>query len=72
MYELIISEKPNAAKRIAESLADGKAIKENINGVPVYKITHGNRDIVVACAVGHLYGLGEKEKKGWVFPVYDI
>ncbi|MCH8329672.1 MAG: hypothetical protein IIB81_04750, partial [Nanoarchaeota archaeon] len=26
MYELIISEKPDAAKRIAESLADGKPI----------------------------------------------
>jgi DNA topoisomerase-1 len=72
MYELIICEKPNAAKRIAESLADGKPIKENINGVPYYKITHGKKDIVVACAVGHLYGLAEKEKKGWTFPVFDI
>jgi DNA topoisomerase-1 len=72
MYELIISEKPNAAKKIAEALADGKAIKENISGVPYYLVTHGKRDIVVACAVGHLYGLAEKEKKGWVFPVFDI
>ncbi|MBI3027455.1 DNA topoisomerase I [Candidatus Woesearchaeota archaeon] len=72
MYELIITEKPNAAKRIAESLADGKSIKETINGVPYYKLTHGNKDIVVACAVGHLYGLAEKEKKGWRFPVFDI
>jgi len=72
MYELIISEKPSAAKRIAESLADGKPIKENLDGVPYYKITHGKRDIVVSCAVGHLYGLGEKEKKGWIFPVFDI
>ena len=72
MYELLITEKPNAAKRIAESLADGKPIKESINGAPYYKITHGKKDIVVACAVGHLYGLAEKEKKGWVFPVFDI
>src|SRR3989344_3577951 len=72
MYELIITEKPNAAKRIAEALADGKPIKEIINGVPYYKLTHGKKDIVVACAVGHLYGLAEKEKKGWVFPVFDI
>jgi DNA topoisomerase I len=72
MYELIISEKPNAAKKIAEALADGKAIKENMGGVPYYLVTHGKRDIVVACAVGHLYGLGEKEKKGWIFPVFDI
>jgi len=72
MYELIICEKPNASKKIAEALADGKAIKENMNGVPYYLVTHGKKDIVVACAVGHLYGLGEREKKGWVFPVFDI
>ena len=72
MYELIICEKPAAANKIAEALADGKAIKENIQGVPYYKITHGKKDIVVACAVGHLYGLAEKLKKGWIFPVFDI
>jgi len=72
MYELIITEKPNASKMVAEALADGKPIKENMNGVPYYLVTRGNRDIVVACAVGHLYGLAEKEKKGWVYPVFDI
>jgi len=72
MYELIICEKPNASKRIAEALADGKPIKENIKGVPYYKITHGKKDIIVACAVGHLYGLAEKEKKTWTFPIFDI
>lgn len=72
MYELIISEKPNAAKMIADALADGKAIREGHKGVYYYKITHGNKDIVVTCAVGHLYGLGEKGKKTWNFPVFDI
>jgi len=72
MYELIITEKPAAAKRIAESLADGKLIKESISGAPYYKVSHGKKDIVVACAVGHLYGLAEKVKKGWTFPVFDI
>ena len=72
MYELIITEKPNAASKIAEALAHGKPIKENIDGAPYYKITRGKKDIVVACAVGHLYGLDEKEKKGWRFPVFDI
>ena len=72
MYELIITEKPAAANKIAEALADGKSIKENIGGVPYYKLTHGKKDIVVACAVGHLYGLAEKIKKGWIYPVFDI
>src|SRR3989338_5584702 len=73
MYELVIAEKPNAAKKIAEALADGKPIKENIKGVPYYKVTHGNQDLLVGCAVGHLFGLAEREKKkGMPYPVYDI
>ena len=62
-YELIITEKPNAAKKLAEALADGRPIKENFKGVPFYQITRGKQDIVVGCAVGHLFGLAEKEKK---------
>src|SRR3989344_1695335 len=71
-YELIITEKPQSAKKIAEALADGKAIKEDINKVPHYKITHGNTDIVVGCAVGHLFALEEKKKNGWTYPVFDV
>lgn len=73
MYELIITEKPNASGRIAEALAEGKLIKENIKGVPCYKITHGNKDLVIGCAVGHLFGLAEKVRsKGFKYPVFDI
>lgn len=72
MYELIICEKPQAAKKIAEALADGKAIKENANGVPYYRITRGKKDIVVVPAVGHLYTLEEIGKKGWSYPVFNI
>jgi len=43
MYELTISEKANASKRIADALADGKPIKENIKGVPYYKVTRKER-----------------------------
>ena len=70
-YTLIITEKPAAAKKIAESLADGKPIKEG-GSVPHYSLTHGKEDIIVACAVGHLYGLAEKDKKSCQFPVFDI
>ncbi len=73
MVELIITEKPNAAKKIADALDDGKPIKENMNGVPYYKVSHGNNDIIVACAVGHLYGLEQKEdKKKWTYPQFEI
>jgi len=73
MYELIITEKPNASKRIAEALAGGKAKKEMYNGVPYYKFKHNNKEIVVGCAVGHLFGLAEKEKtKNFKYPIFDI
>ena len=72
MYELIITEKPAAAQKIADALADGKPIREGSQGVYYYKITRGKKDIVVACAVGHLYGLDQKEGSKWKFPVFDI
>ncbi|MBD3248591.1 DNA topoisomerase I [Candidatus Woesearchaeota archaeon] len=72
-YELVICEKPAAAKKIAESLADKKPTRNTYTKkVPYYELTHNGKNIIVACAVGHLYGLTEKEKKGWVYPVYDI
>src|SRR3989338_883270 len=73
MQELIIAEKPAAAKKMAEALADGKPIKEMYKGVPYYKVTHGKKDILIGCAVGHLFGLAEKvKKKGFAYPVFDI
>ena len=72
MVELIITEKPNAAKKIAEALADGKATKQG-TGAPYYTLKHKGKDIIVTCAVGHLYGLAEKVKtKGFQYPVFDI
>ena len=72
MYELIICEKPQASKKTAEALANGKPIKESIGEVPYYRITRGRKDIVVVPAVGHLYTLEEINKKGWTYPVFDI
>lgn len=73
MYELIITEKPKASLKIAQALADKTPKKETYMAkVPYYKLTHKGKEIVVACAVGHLYSLAEKEKKGWIYPVFDI
>jgi len=70
-YELVVSEKPNAAKRIAESLADKKPKKQNIGKVPYYELQHGKKEIVVACAVGHLFTVAEK-KKSFTYPSFDL
>ncbi|RME78385.1 DNA topoisomerase I [Candidatus Woesearchaeota archaeon] len=76
-YELILAEKPSAAKKIAEALSDSKIIKENNKGVPYYLVSHTtkdgkHKDIVVASAVGHLFGVDEEEKSGWTYPVFNM
>ena len=72
-YELIIAEKPNASKKIAEALADKKVIKKSIGKVSYYELEHNGKKIVVGCAVGHLFNLAEKvKKKGWTYPVFDF
>jgi DNA topoisomerase I len=70
MTELIIAEKPNAAKNIAEALSDGKSTKLNKNGVPYYQIRHDGVPIFVACAVGHLYTVAAP-KKSYHYPQFD-
>lgn len=71
-YELIICEKPNAAKKVAEALADKKPTKKTTKKVSYYELEHGGKKIVVGCAVGHLFNLAEKDKKkGWSYPVFS-
>lgn len=70
-YELIISEKPQAAQKIAESLSDTKVAKVKEGGVNHFTLKHDGKAIVVASAVGHLYGLGEKGGESWKYPVYE-
>jgi len=73
MVELVITEKPNASKRIADALADRTPEKKAFKGVPYYELTHDGKEIIVGCAVGHLFGLAEKKKsKGFAYPVFDI
>lgn len=65
---LIITEKPQAAGKIAAAL--GNPIKLSYQGVPYYELTKDGKKIIIACAVGHLYNLTLKEGKG--YPVFDI
>jgi DNA topoisomerase I len=71
MATLIISEKPNAAKKIAEALADKKPKKLSEQGVPYYTLQHKGQEIIVGCTVGHLFSVTEK-KKSFVYPSFDL
>ncbi|MFP4402406.1 MAG: DNA topoisomerase [Candidatus Nanoarchaeia archaeon] len=71
VYELIISEKPQAAEKIAKALADStpQKIREKVN---YYQLTHKGKNIIVASAVGHLYGLAQREGNTWSYPQFDV
>lgn len=72
-YTLIISEKPDAANRIAVALDDrGKTMRETINGVPFFVAKNGDKEIIVASALGHLYTVAGTKKGGWDYPVFDF
>ncbi len=70
--ELIITEKPKTAQKIAESLADKKPKKETYQGVSYYSFKRGNKEILVGSAVGHVFGLFQKGDKKWRYPVFEV
>ena len=67
--ELIITEKPQAATKIADAL--GKSKKQNLKGVPYYEVNRDGKQILVACAVGHLFTL-KQTVTGYENPVFEI
>ncbi len=69
-YTLVITEKPDAASRIAAALdVEGKPKKNVSNGVPYY-LAYRDGNIVVVPALGHLYTITDKEK-GRTYPAFD-
>ena len=72
MVELIITEKPSSAKKVAEALADGKLVQKKDKQSSYFELTHNKNKIVVTSAVGHLYGLVESKSNGYNYPVFDI
>jgi DNA topoisomerase-1 len=71
-YTLIVTEKPDAARRIASALdAEGKPEKMNADGVTYY-VTKRNEDIVVVPALGHLYTVASKKRGKKDYPVFSF
>ena len=68
-YELVITEKPQAASKISSAL--GKAVKKSVGNVSYYEVERDGNKIVVACAVGHLFTLKQKNS-GSGIPVFDL
>lgn len=71
-YTLIITEKPDAAQRIASALdMKGKAKKMEDNGVPYY-VAKRDKEIVVVPALGHLYTVSEERGGRNYYPVFNF
>ncbi|MBD3247218.1 DNA topoisomerase I [Candidatus Pacearchaeota archaeon] len=68
-FELLITEKPQAAGKIAHAL--GKPTRRAYQKVPYYEIDRDGKKIVVVSAVGHLLTLSQNVK-GSDFPIFDI
>ncbi len=69
-YTLIVTEKPDAAARIAAALdLQGKPEKNQKSGVPYFKAQR-NGEIVVVPAIGHLYTITSRDKMRG-YPVFD-
>lgn len=68
---LIISEKPTAAKKIADALGEDGFEESKLHDVPYYELELDGEDIIVAPALGHLFTLKNK-KPMRNYPVYDI
>lgn len=70
---VIITEKPDAMTKIAMALSDGKAKKIEKRGAFWYELKRGRKNIVVGCAVGHLFGLDTvKDGTGWKYPIFNV
>lgn len=74
-YTLIIAEKPDAARRISESIADEKPKVIEENEASYYEFTVKGKKHVCVPAVGHLFVLSpvkNKKNKGWNYPIFDL
>ncbi|MCW8965643.1 MAG: toprim domain-containing protein, partial [Candidatus Pacearchaeota archaeon] len=68
-YELIITEKPQAASKIANAL--GKTTELRHQKIPYYEVNRNGKKIYVVCAVGHLFTL-KQNTSGSQVPIFDI
>ncbi len=69
-YELIVTEKPQAALKIASAL--GKSVQRNEHGISYYEVNRNGKEIVVACAVGHLFTLTQTSRNMTGGPTFDL
>ncbi|MCL4355422.1 MAG: DNA topoisomerase I [Nitrososphaerota archaeon] len=71
-YTLVICEKPDAARRVADALSNGKSAVSQVEGTSVFRFVKGEEEFVVCSAQGHLYGVSDPSGERTVYPVFDV
>ena len=69
---MVICEKPDAARRVAEALSGGSAHSSTTDGVTVFRFTSRGEDFVVCSAQGHVYAISDPFEERVVYPVFDV
>src|SRR5271155_3458258 len=72
-YTLVVCEKPDAARRVAEALSSGPPEAFKVGGVQAFRLEDvRGRRYVVCAAAGHLYGVSDTVKDRRVYPALDL
>jgi DNA topoisomerase-1 len=71
-YTLVVCEKPDAARRVAEALSGEVAQSSAVDGVTVFRFTSQGEDFVICSAQGHVYAISDPFEERAVYPVFDV
>ena len=71
-HTLVVCEKPDAARRVADALSGGRSRVMNVDGVSAYRFVRRGEEFVVCAAQGHVYGVSDPMEERTVYPVFDI
>jgi len=71
-YTLVVCEKPDAAKRISEALAETQIDVFQIEGTKVLRFGRAGEEFVVSAALGHIFGVSDPFRDRSVYPVFDF
>lgn len=71
-YTLVVCEKPDAARRVADALSGGNTSLTKAGGVSTFSFARGGQSFVVCSAQGHLYGVSDPAEERTVYPVFDV
>ncbi len=71
-HTLVICEKPDAARRVAEALSGGSAQSSVVDGVTVFRFRSSGEEFVVCSAQGHVYAVSDPFEERGVYPVFDV